>query len=270
VYFGDTLEALVGEPGATPPPITVHAVEARALALVDPDEAAFALAVAREVLTAAGVPSEASAVVGHDDGTGVRAEVAVIDALASALAAALAAIDTFVPGLSGAVVLLLARDVYAYLHDAEVRAVIDAGLTAVLATDEPAVVVAHSLGSVVAYEVLRTTGAALPGDVALFCTLGSPLALRAVRDALRARGPLTFPPAVGRWVAARDPRDLLTLHDLDPASFPIEPGDRQIETLHVHNRVPGYHSAAGVVDGRPAGYLADANVARAVGAALDR
>ncbi|AEG42992.1 hypothetical protein [Isoptericola variabilis] len=263
VYFGDTLAALVREPGGTPPPITVHA-----LARLDLAEAEFALAVAHEVLSAAGAPPEAISVVVHDDGTDGRPSGALGDAVAAALAAALAAIDRYVPGVSGAFVLLLAHDVHTYLHDAEVRAVVDDGVAAALPSDEPALLVAHSFGSVVAYEVLRAAGAAEPWDVALLCTLGSPLAIRAVLDVLRSRGPLHFPPTVGRWVAVRDPRDLLTLHDLDPATFPHEWSGWEIQNVHVDNRVPGRHAATTVVDGRPAGYLAEPAVARLVADAL--
>ena len=63
------------------------------------------------------------------------------------------------PGVSGVVLLTLARDVYAYLHDDAVRRVLDDGLASALDDghdDGSAVVVAHSLGSVVAYSALST------------------------------------------------------------------------------------------------------------------
>lgn len=266
VYFGNTLAELARDAGGTPPPVSVHDVpDAHALAALGRGEAELALAVAHEVLVGAGAPPEATSLVVPDDGTDARAHGAVGDALVAALAAALAAIDRYVPGVSGAAILIFARDVHAYLHEPEVRAVVDAGVASALPTDEPAVVVAHSLGSVVAYEVLRAAGTGAPWEVALFCTLGSPLAIRAVRDALRARGPLLFPPTVRRWVAVRDPRDPLALHDLSSDGFPLVAPGRAIETVHVDARVPGHHAAAGVVDGRPAGYLAAPAVGRAVG-----
>lgn len=262
VFYGATLEAMVG--GGPPPPITVHAadgtVDPGSLAELPAPVVGFALAVAREVLTAAGAEVPVAV-----------AEGVIADALVEALAAALAAIDRLVPGLSGVVVLLLARDVYTYLHDDAVREVLDTGLAAALPADEPAVVVAHSLGAVVAYRVLRERSSATRWDVPLFLTLGSPLAVRAIRDVLAAEAPLRVPAAVSRWVDARDPLDLLAVHGLTPEAFPLEPGSAPIELLDVDNRAPRHHSAAAVLDdGKPAGYLADAGVARLVGDSLTR
>jgi hypothetical protein len=260
VFYGATLDAMVG--GEPPPPITVHgmdrSVDVRVLAELPPPLAAFTLDVAREVLAGAGI-----------DTPEVATEGVVGDAVAEALAHVLATIDRLVPGLSGAVVLLLARDVHAYLYDDAVRDVLDAGLAAAIPTDEPAVVVAHSLGAVVAYRVLRHAGVGRDRDVPLFLTLGSPLAIRAIRDVLAAEAPLRVPPPVGRWVDARDPRDLLALHGLTPEAFPLAPGSSPIELLDVDNRAPRHHAAAAVLDdGEPAGYVADAGVARLVGDAL--
>ncbi|OLT53250.1 hypothetical protein BJF88_12365 [Cellulosimicrobium sp. CUA-896] len=271
VFYGDTLAALTGGDD-TAPPVTVHAVvgadtEAQVGAMTG-DELAFLVAVAREVLRGAGVdaaavPPDAVAARGVGDlGLGLD-----LGRVANAL---LSALDRYVPRLSGAVLLLLVRDVWAYVHDPEVARVVDDALAAALPTDEPAVVVAHSLGSVVAYSVLRERAPhAGRWDVPLLLTLGSPLAIRAVRDVLEARAPLRVPAPVRRWVAARDRRDALALHDLGPGAFPLEPVSPGIEDLVVENRAPGHHAAAVLLDGRvPAGYLAVPEVARAVGEAL--
>ncbi|MFI2105296.1 hypothetical protein ACH436_18540 [Isoptericola sp. NPDC019693] len=267
VYYGDTLERLVD--GGTAPPVTVHALAADPAALPRlvgalPDgEARFVLDVAREVLAAARPDVAAS--------SPVVAEGAVGDALVAALVAALGLVDRYVPGVSAAVLLTLTRDVYAYLHDDAVQRVIDAGLAGALADaasgDGRAVVVAHSLGSVVAYSVLsaRTGGPEVP----LLLTPGSPLGIRAVRDAVQARAPLTFPAGVARWVSPRDPRDLLALHDLTPDAFGLPAGSPRIEALRVTNRAPGSHAAAYPLDdGGWAGYLALPEVAGPVGVAL--
>jgi len=272
VFYGDALERLVD--GGTAPPVTVHALAAdpavlpRAVRALPEGELRFALDVAREVLAAAGH--------GPDDvstrpATEVEAEGVVGDAVVEALVAALALVDRYVPGVSAAVLLTLTRDVYAYLHDDAVRRAVDAGLADVLAglaaRDEPAVVIAHSLGSVVAYSVLTAGRAALPA-VPLLLTPGSPLGIAAVSAALRARAPLRFPDGVGRWVSPRDPRDLLALHDLTPAVLPLPPGSPAIESPRVTNRAPGYHAAAFPLDGGWAGYLALPEVAGPVGEAL--
>jgi hypothetical protein len=283
VFYGDALAAFV-RGDAAPPPVTVHAVPAagdaavaarppdapdRPLGLPD-DELAFLVAVAREVLRGAGVDdarvrAEAGDAVGP---RGLGVDLGDLGAWANAL---LSALDRHVPGLGAAVLLLLVRDVWAYVHEPAVRRAVDAAVATAMPTDEPAVVVGHSLGSVVAYAVLRDHDrrAAPRWDVPLFLTLGSPLAIRAVRDVLAARAPLRVPGAVRRWVAARDPRDALALHDLGPAAFPLEPGSPAVEDLVVDNRAPGHHAAAVLLDGRtPAGYLAVPEVARAVGSAL--
>jgi hypothetical protein len=264
VFYGDTLAALERGDGAAPP-VTVHADpgpgrgpgDDRGLSALGEGELAFLVAVAREVLGAAGVVEPFGAGVDLGD----------LGGWANAL---LSALDRYVPRLSGAVLLLLVRDVWAYVNDPEVARVVDDALTAALPTDGPAVVVGHSLGSVVAYSVLRDHDRRAPRwDVPLLLTLGSPLAIRAVRDVLAARAPLRVPASVRRWVAARDRRDALALHDLGPAAFPLEPVSPAIEDLVVENRAPGHHAAAVLLDGGvPAGYLAVPEVARAVGATL--
>lgn len=263
VYYGDTLAALVGG-AAPPPPVTVHAVGAPrdGDALLSAEEAAFVAAVAEEVLRAAGATVPA-----RPEGAGPGAVGGDVGAWLNLL---LSALDRSVPGLSGAVVVLLARDVWAYLHDDTVRTTIDDALAAAIPTDGPAVVVAHSLGSVLAYAVLREHPDAARWDVPLLLTLGSPLAVRAIRDVLAARAPLRVPAPVRRWVAARDPRDALALHGLGPAAFPLDPPSPGIEELVVANAAPGHHAAAVLLDGgRPAGYLAVPEVARTVADALD-
>lgn len=272
VFYGDALAALAEEADVVPP-ITVHAAGGRPSDLPD-DELAFLVAVAREVLHGAGVDdarvqAEAGEAVAP---RGLGVDLGDLGAWANAL---LSALDRHVPGLSGAVLLLLVRDVWAYVNEPAVRRTVDEAVVAAMPTDEPAVVVAHSLGAVVAYAVLRDHDRHVAGqgghrwDVPLFLTLGSPLAVRAVRDVLAARAPLRVPGAVRRWVAARDPRDALALHDLRPAAFPLEPGSPAIEDLVVDNRAPGHHAAAVLLGGRtPAGYLAVPEVARVVGEAL--
>jgi hypothetical protein len=254
VFYGDTLAGLVAG-DAEPPPVTVHA-----LAALPDAELAFVADVAEEVLRAAGatVPARPQGAA-PGDGADVGAWLNLL----------LSALDRYVPGLSSGVVVLLARDVWAYLHDDAVRTTIDDAVAAAIPVDGPAVVVAHSLGSVVAYAVLREHPDAARWDMPLLLTLGSPLAIRAIRDVLAARMPLRVPAPVRRWVAVRDRRDALALHGLGPDAFPLDPATPAIEDLVVANAAPGHH-AAGVVldDGHPAGYLALPEVARTVADAL--
>ena len=62
-----------------------------------------------------------------------------------------------VPGLSGDMIERFTRDVYLYLHDDNVRRDINAEVGRYITAGERIVVVGHSLGSVIAYDVLRTT-----------------------------------------------------------------------------------------------------------------
>lgn len=76
----------------------------------------------------------------------------------------------------------------------------------------PFVVIGHSQGSMIAYDVLRQLDRA-QCHVSLFVTIGSPLGLQEVQDALRqwTGGRLPFPSCVDRWVNVADP--------LDPVAF---------------------------------------------------
>ncbi|MFJ7068449.1 alpha/beta hydrolase [Streptomyces sp. NPDC101115] len=85
--------------------------------------------------------------------------------------------------------------------DQRIRARVAASLDA----DGPNIVVAHSLGTVVALETLHEHAV----DVPLFVTLGSPLGIRgAVMPRVRPH-PLGTPGAVGRWLNFWDRDDLV-------------------------------------------------------------
>lgn len=118
----------------------------------------------------------------------------------------------------------------------------------------PRVLVAHSLGSVVAYEALH----AHPDlSVDLFLTLGSPLGLPALMRKLEPEpraGHGARPPGVRRWVNVADRGDLVAL--------PIEFGGRFPVDAHGTARL-------GLWDPHTlGGYLSDATVADAIAAGL--
>lgn len=101
------------------------------------------------------------------------------------------------------------RQVRRYLSDPALKKAIDGRVGSAITPDTRAVV-GHSLGSVVAFEVLRATGSR-PVDTLI--TLGSPLGLRAIRDRLPVpdQAAPTLPmPSVTRWTNIRDPRDVVT------------------------------------------------------------
>ncbi len=134
----------------------------------------------------------------------------------------------------------------------------------------PFVIVAHSQGSLIAYDVLRELQ---PQDceVSLLLTLGSPLGLPVVRSMFKewtGTPKLPFPPCVTRWVNVAERRDPVAL-DADLSDDIADAGERfhniagsKINPDWQHNP----HSAAGylsIPDER-------AEVRRAVGVGFDQ
>jgi len=105
------------------------------------------------------------------------------------------------------------RDVNDFLFDAARRDAMEQSLLDRLAAGGgPFIVIAHSQGSMIAYDVLRRLDPA-QFKIPLFITIGSPLGLQEVQDALRqwTGGNLPFPPCVDRWLNVAD--------RLDPVAF---------------------------------------------------
>jgi hypothetical protein len=133
------------------------------------------------------------------------------------------------------------RDVYVYLTNKTVRRVIDEIVSSSL-SDGPCVVVGHSLGSVVGYNVLRKTPTTV--KVNKYVTVGSPLGLKAIRKNLES--PLAMPPCVNGWFNAMDERDVVALHPLSSSNFNIIP---PIENkTDVNNHTSNRHGIAGYLD----------------------
>jgi len=108
---------------------------------------------------------------------------------------------------------------------------------------EPTVVVGHSLGSVVTYHVLHERG-----DIAfpLYITLGSPLAIGAVKRRLRV--PPKIPGGVAHWYNAFDDQDVVALHPLDRENF--LPSGKIENNPGVKNKTDNHHGIAGYLDDR--------------------
>jgi len=107
---------------------------------------------------------------------------------------------------------------HAYLKKPGVAQAVDALVRPALA-DGPAVLVTHSLGTVVTFKLLRELAqAGSPVQVPLYVTLGTPLTLSTVQRAL---GPsFATPDQVGSWINLRDPDDFISLNrDLSPPRF---------------------------------------------------
>ncbi|KIA96192.1 hypothetical protein OC25_03670 [Pedobacter kyungheensis] len=102
--------------------------------------------------------------------------------------------------------------------------------------DDTDVVIAHSLGSVVAYNVLNA-GKKGPVNLKLFVTLGSPLGLMRVKAQLET--PVKFPPCLsGKWINLYDPKDMVSLYPLDAENFNVNP---EIDNFKMENNSNNHH-----------------------------
>lgn len=106
------------------------------------------------------------------------------------------------------------RDVNDFFFSADRRkAMTDSLVERLSAGGGPFVIVAHSQGTMIAYEVLRHLSREQV-QVPLFVTIGSPLALQEVQDVFRAwtgKSPLEPPACVARWVNVADRLDPVAL-----------------------------------------------------------
>lgn len=101
----------------------------------------------------------------------------------------------------------LLRDVNDFLFHPDRRAAMEQSLIdRINAGGGPFVVVAHSQGTMIAYNVLRRLTRE-QADIRLFVTIGSPLGIAEVQDVLKEWGPLSVPPCVRRWVNVADTLD---------------------------------------------------------------
>jgi hypothetical protein len=167
----------------------------------------------------------------------------------------LVVLDRYVPTASTATIAAATQDVYQYLFNPVIAKAIDAGVRAAMHASGPIVVVAHSLGTVVAYKMLKEMAQGVGWKVPLFVTLGSPLGVTAIRKRLQ---PLSHPAFVGKWFNAMDERDVVALYPLDKNNFGIRP---PIENkTDVDNFTENRHGIEG--------YLQDETVAKRIHEAL--
>ncbi|AOG23484.1 hypothetical protein [Acidovorax sp. RAC01] len=243
-YYGDTLEQMTE--GRTADEAARIVVRGEAL---DRTEEAFMRAWLQEMQTKAGISdAEVAAVVDP-----VVRERGVLNW--GWVQGILQVLDTKVPGASGASVALATKDVYGYLTNQAIRDTMDAGVRSAFAASAETVVVSHSLGTVVAYNVLRRDSDTHGLDVPLFVTLGSPLAVTVVKKAIR---PISHPSCAKHWFNAMDERDVVSLFPLDSDHFDVDPA---IENkTDVNNPTENRHGISG--------YLGDPEVARRIHAAL--
>jgi len=137
---------------------------------------------------------------------------------------------------------LMTEDVILYLTKPGIELQLNAKIQQAIGT-EPCVVVAHSLGSIIAYRVLRQLGA--QAKVRRFITLGSPLGLETIRKLLSPPA-REVPKGVASWVNAFDRKDIVALHPLDTSTWDVRP---PIENHgSVTNHMANHHGISGYLD----------------------
>lgn len=160
-------------------------------------------------------------------------------------------IETLSP-LHGTLALRVLGQAHAYIRNQHVHDEVNQLVRPLFEDDEPAIVIAHSLGTIVSYSLLREfAGNARPRQCPLFVTLGSPLGIDSVRRGFSK--PRTKPANVERWVNGADPADFVALRsELTADNFGVG-----IENYpDVHNDPNDPHEIRG--------YLNDARIAGAI------
>lgn len=154
--------------------------------------------------------------------------------------------------LHGSLALRLLAEAHAYISNPHNARQVDALVQPLFEDDEPAIVVAHSLGTIVAYKLLRKFAEdGRPRCCPLFLTLGSPLGIDVVRMAFAV--PRTAPANVMRWVNGADPEDFVALR----VALTADNFGEGIENISdIEN---GYDDPHGIK-----GYLSDERVAAAI------
>jgi len=155
----------------------------------------------------------------------------------------MSALDRIRP-LSARIVALATADVAKYLSDRATQTHIDNGLRKAVTPDLDSVIVSHSLGTVIAYNTLLGNTGPFPNvKVPLFVTLGSPLAVNAIKSRLK---PHVFPNMVGAWYNAMDEDDVVSLYPLSKKHF--NTGGTIENYTKVDNHTDNQHGIDGYLD----------------------
>ncbi|MFA3919346.1 hypothetical protein [Ruegeria hyattellae] len=154
--------------------------------------------------------------------------------------------------MKGTIALRMLGQAHAYIRNQYVHDLVNDKVRPVFEDDEPAIIVSHSLGTIVSYALLREFARnGRPRQSPLWLTLGSPLGIDVVRKGFTK--PRVRPADVSRWVNAADPEDFVALRPaLDASDF----GPDVQNISDVENGTENPHSIAG--------YLSDMRVAKAI------
>jgi len=157
------------------------------------------------------------------------------------------AIEAISP-LRGTIALRLLKQAYAYLMLEKCRAAVDAVVKPNLNIDEPAIIIAHSLGTIVGYRMLlELQEEGKLESIPLFLTMGSPLSLKLIKTHLGLEPkPIE---KVSSWVNLTDKEDFVALgNKLDGKYFKMS-----IENdLSLDNGYDDPHSLEKYISSEPA------------------
>jgi pimeloyl-ACP methyl ester carboxylesterase len=152
-----------------------------------------------------------------------------------------------------------------------IRALLVSALDDAWRRGERLLLIGHSLGSVIAYDCLWELSRSVKSPVRVdqFVTLGSPLATRFIRTALKGVDrppPERYPANVRRWANFSARGELVAVH---PRLEPYFDGMVEcglIETIEDHAELyTHFHDATGINPHRSYGYLIHADVAGLIG-----
>jgi endonuclease G len=239
-FYGDAFaDALATREAVALDPLDAEVDPAEALAPQDASTRSVYASLLEEAAERAGLPPEAAV---EDEGLGDL--VGKLQKQLSWLANR--------SGLDEVLIAAVFRDVAAYLDRDEIRQLVLDTVLENVPTSGPVVLVSHSLGTVVAMDLLTRLPDQL--NVAELVTAGSPLGMDTVFKRLLTGGPHR-PDRVGDWVNVWCPADAVAI------GCPLRDdwGDRLTEVI-TNNPKDRAHSIEE--------YLADRRVADAIGAAL--
>lgn len=154
-------------------------------------------------------------------------------------------IDDYLTDVSDFTIETFLRDVYLYVNIPIVTSTINKIIENEI-SNEPTIIIGHSLGSVVGYKVVTNNLKTI--NHVKYITLGSPLGLKAISSKL---GLLNNPFGVNGWYNAFDNRDIVALNPLDTNHFPTNP------FINNNNNINNFTSNRHGIEG----YLNDPNVA---------
>lgn len=169
---------------------------------------------------------------------------------------AIARVIERVSPLRGTLALRVLGQAHAYIRNQHVHDEVNKLVRPLFEDDEPAIVVAHSLGTIVSYSLLREFARnGRPRQSPLFVTLGSPLGIDSVRRGFSK--PRTRPDNVARWFNGSDPEDFVALR-----------AELTMDTFG-----PGIENYADFENGKDdphsiVGYLSDVRVAKEIAKAI--